>query len=153
MTRLLLAVSLLALVACKSELTPPTGDVAASLVAADLDGKAFDPSTLQGKPAIVLFWRVGCSYCMHEMPVVSKLAHDAGITAVAVMVAGTKEKAAALAKDFDGPFLLDDGTLREKYKIKSVPYTLVLRSDGTAARAFLGQQTEDTLKSAIASVD
>lgn len=157
MTRLVLAVAVVVisggLFACKSELTPPAGDIAASLAIPDIEGKPFDPTTLQGKPAIVLFWRLGCSYCMHEMPVVSRLAREAGITPVAVLVAGNQEKAAEFAKDFDGPFLVDDGRLRDQYKIKSVPYTLVLRSDGTAARAFLGEQGEGTLKSAIASVD
>lgn len=153
MTRLIPFVIVAVLGACKAELTPPSGDIAASLALPDLEGNAFDPTTLQGKPAVVLFWRVGCSYCMSEMPVVSKLAKEAGVTAVAVMVAGSHDKAAAIAKDFDGPFLVDDGTLRKRYDIKAVPYTLVLRSDGTAARAFKGEQSEGTLRSAINGVD
>jgi hypothetical protein len=45
--------------------------------------------------------------------------------------------------------LVDDGTLRERYGITKVPYTLVLRGDGTAARAFLGEQSAATLSSAL----
>lgn len=139
--------------ACKAELTPPAGDIAASLALPDLDGAPFDPAALRGKPAVVLFWRPGCPYCLNEMPVVSKLAKEAGATAVAVMVSGNKGQAAKIAKTFDGPFLVDTGALREQYAIKSVPYTLILRSDGTAARAFKGEQTEATLRSAINAVD
>jgi thiol-disulfide isomerase/thioredoxin len=153
MTRLHVLVIVGLLGACKAELTPPAGDIAASLALPDLDGKAFDPATLQGKPAVVLFWRTGCSYCKHELPVVSRLAKDAGVTAIAVMVAGDKERALPMLTEFDGTVLVDDGTLRTRYDIKAVPYMLVLRSDGTAARAFKGEQSESTLRSAINGVD
>ena len=43
--------------------------------------------------------------------------------------------AEAIAKDFDGTVLVDDGAMRARYEINKVPYTLVLRGDGTAARA------------------
>jgi len=43
-------------------------------------------------------------------------------------------------------------TLRQSLDIKAVPYTLVLRADGTAAHAFVGRQSYDTLAGAIASV-
>jgi len=46
--------------------------------------------------------------------------------------------------------LLDDGTLRGKYGITSVPYTLVLRPDGRANNALLGTQAPATLQGAIA---
>jgi thiol-disulfide isomerase/thioredoxin len=145
-------VSLLVLAACKSELTPPPGDVAGALTVETIDGAPFDPDTLRGKPVIVLFWRVGCSYCMNEMPVVAELAREKGAAAVAVLVAGSREKAAEIAKDFDGIMLVDDGSLRTRYEIKKVPYTLVLRGDGTARHAFLGEQSRSTLASALDGV-
>jgi thiol-disulfide isomerase/thioredoxin len=146
---LLAIVSFLVLAGCKSELDPPPGDVASALTVPTIDGAAFDPATLKGKPVVVLFWRVGCSYCMHEMPVVAEVARDKGAAAVAVLVAGSHDKAAEIAKDFDGTMLVDDGTLRVRYDIKKVPYTLVLRGDGTAAHAFLGEQSASTIASAL----
>jgi thiol-disulfide isomerase/thioredoxin len=150
MPRLCLAVILLvALVGCKNELEPPPGDVAAGLTLDTIDGEPFDPSTLRGKPAIVMFWRPGCQYCMNELPIVAKVARDKGAAAIAVMVTGNQEKAKEIAKGFDGIVLVDDGTLRARYEIKAVPYTLVLRGDGTASHAFKGEQGESTLASAL----
>ena len=151
MPRLCLAVIILValLAGCKNELEPPPGDVAAGLTLPTIDGEPFDPSTLRGKPAIVMFWRPGCQYCMHEMPVVAKVARDKGAAAIAVMVTGNMEKAKEIAKDFDGTVLVDDGTLRARYEIKAVPYTLVLRGDGTASHAFKGEQGESTLAGAL----
>lgn len=150
MPRLCLAVILLlGLVACKNELEPPPGDVASGLTLQTVDGTDFDPATLRGKPAIVMFWRPGCQYCMNEMPTVAKVARAKGAAAIAVMVSGNKEKAKEIAKTFDGTVLLDDGSLRARYEIKAVPYTLILRGDGTASHAFRGEQGESRLASAL----
>ena len=150
MPRLCLAVILLvALVACKNELEPPPGDVAAALTLETLDGEPFDPGTLRGKPAIVMFWRPGCPYCLNEMPTVAKVARDKGAAAIAVMVSGNREKAKEIAKTFDGTILVDDGSLRSRYDIKAVPYTLILRGDGTASHAFRGEQGESRLAGAL----
>jgi len=46
--------------------------------------------------------------------------------------------------------LIDDGTLRHRYDVTSVPYTLVLRPDGRANDAFIGKQDEATLQGALA---
>ncbi len=154
-TRLgLLAIALALLAgACKSELAPPSGDVASALAVPTLDGDTFDPTTLRGKPVVLMFWRVGCQYCMDELPIVAKVARDQGAVAIAVLVAGSKASAKEIAKDFDGIVLVDDGTLRKRYEITKVPYTLVLRGDGTAARAILGEQSEATLSDAVAGVN
>jgi thiol-disulfide isomerase/thioredoxin len=145
----LAAIALVALLGCKPDLEPPAGDVAAALALDTLDGTPFDPASLRGKPAIVMFWRPGCQYCLREMPVVAKVARAKGASAIAVMVSGNAERAKTLARSFDGTILVDDGTLRERYAIKKVPYTLVLRRDGTASHAFLGEQTESTLADAL----
>jgi len=148
MSRLCLLATL-ALVACRPAVTPPSGNVADRLALTTLDGQSFNPDSLKGKPAVVLFWRVGCSYCMHELPVVAQVAKDKGAAAVAVMVAGAKDKAAEVTKDFDGTVLVDDGSLRDRYQITKVPYTLILRGDGTASKAFLGEQSAGTIGGAL----
>lgn len=146
-------VVLLALTSCRtSEVDPPQGDVASSLALPTLDGAAFDPTTLRGRPAIVLFWRIGCSYCMNELPVVSDVARQHGVAAIAVLVAGDPKRAPDAAKAFDGPVLVDDGSLRSRYNITAVPYTIVLRGDGTAARAYLGEQSASAIADALGGI-
>lgn len=152
-----LALALLAVAAaagCKpsTEQTPPAGNIADALRLPTLDGLPYDPAALAGKPAIVMFWRTGCKYCLNELPSVAKAAaaHDAA--AIAVMINGSQGAARRLAQDFRGTILVDDGTLRERYDVRKVPYTLILRPDGTAARAFLGEQSEATLAAAVRAV-
>jgi thiol-disulfide isomerase/thioredoxin len=144
--------AILLVAACSKDVPPPSGDVTQTLAFATTpDGATYDASALHGKPAIVMFWRTGCSYCMKEMPVVARVAKETGATAVAVLIAGNRKRAADDVSTFDGVALFDDenGTIRTRYEIKKVPYTLVLRPDGTAARAFIGEQDADTLKDAV----
>lgn len=149
--RRLAAIALVLLLAgCKKELPPPSGDVAAALAIPTLDGAPFDPATLRGKPAIVMFWRVGCTYCMNEFPIVEQVARAEGAAAIAVLVAGSRDAAREIQQTWAGTILLDEGgELRRRYDVKKVPYTLVLRPDGTAARAFLGEQSASTLADAV----
>jgi thiol-disulfide isomerase/thioredoxin len=142
-----LASSLLALAlatACSAkEQTPPPGDIGARLAL----------NTLDGKPALVVFWRPSCPHCVAELPDVVRVARDKDANSVTVMVAGSREAAKKVLTNaqFAGTALVDDGALATSLNIKAVPYTLVLRPDGSAAHAFLGRQSYDTLANAIAS--
>ena len=150
----LLTIALALVVGCRQDdVDPPRGNVAEALALQTFDGQTFDPATLRGKPVVLLFWRVGCSYCMHELPVVAQVARDKGAAAVAVMVAGSKDKGQQIAAGFDGTMLIDDGSLRVRYDIRKVPYTVILRGDGTAARAYLGEQSASTIAGALDGVD
>lgn len=137
--------------ACKREAPVPPGDVAARLTVPTATGAAFDPETLRGKPALVVFWRPGCPHCLAELPEAARAAQERGVTAVAVQVAGSAEAGqAVLAKvGWTGPALVDDGQLVRGLQIKAVPWTLVLRGDGTAKKAWLGRQSYDTLRGAL----
>ena len=154
---LLISIALLAsLVACKRahESAPPPGDVLQRLAVPTAAGQPFDPATLRGKPALVVFWRPGCPHCLAELPDAARAARERGVTAVAVQVAG-KPEAARVALEragWDGLTLVDDGRLVQGLAIRGVPYTLVLRPDGTAARAFVGRESYDTLASALGAV-
>jgi thiol-disulfide isomerase/thioredoxin len=141
------------LAACKKETPPPPGNVAARLALPTADGTMFDPATLAGKPTIVVFWRPGCPHCREELPLVRKACKEKGANAVAVQVSEdpgfgqrTLEKVA-----WEGVALIDDGAARKTLGVDKVPWTLVLRPDGTAAKAFIGAQSYDTLVGALAA--
>ena len=51
---------------------------------------------------------------------------------------------------FDGIALIDDGTLRRKYGIRAVPYTVVLGPDGFATEQLRGGVGQDRLADALA---
>jgi thiol-disulfide isomerase/thioredoxin len=149
-----IALVLMALVACtKDGVAPPGGNVAAKLAIPTAEGPLFDPATLAGKPTVVVFWRPGCPHCREEIPIVRKVCNEKGANAVAVQVAEAPEsgKRALEHSAWTGIALIDDGSIRKSLGIDKVPWTLVLRPDGTAARAYVGAQSYDTLASAIAA--
>lgn len=151
-TQLLLGIVIaLAISGCKKQIPVPDGDIVAALTVPSA-GDTFDPESLRGKPTVLLFATPTCPYCSEELPIAQKAASAENANIVAVYISGKKENAASVTKSlgYTGTVLVDDGSLRKKYEIKGVPFTLVLGPDGHARRAFRGLQDEDTLRSAIA---
>lgn len=147
---LLLSVMLVA--SCKRGEPVPDGDVAASLTMPSIGAEKFDPASLKGKPSLVMFVTPTCSHCLKTIPNGIAAAKAEGANVVAVFVAGGKQNAEGVISTtkFPGAALIDDGTLLRKYKIKAVPYSLVLGADGRAKDAFRGEQEESTLRDALA---
>lgn len=137
--------------ACHRRARVPEGDITASLTLPAL-GDPLETSSLLGKPTLVVFVSPTCPHCIAELPLAQDAARTADANIVAVFVAGKRENATGVVETtkFAGPVLIDDGTLRQRYDIKSVPYTLILRPDGYANDAFLGKQDATTLQDAIA---
>lgn len=132
----------------------PPGDIAASLAhTPQLDGSAFDPKTLAGKPALVLFVSPTCPHCLAMIPRAAAAAKATGDPAVAVFVVGKAANAIPVVKKlaFTGAALIDNGTLLKRYAVRAVPYIVVLGPDGHARAAYLGDgQSESDLESALA---
>jgi thiol-disulfide isomerase/thioredoxin len=152
-TVLALAFALLAACAKSSGVTPPPGDIGGKLTVPTTAGTPYDSAALDGKPAVVVFWRPGCPHCRDELPDVAQVCKDKGATAVAVQVAEAPASGLRVLEGmkWEGVALVDDGTLRKDLQITKVPWTLVLRPDGTAARAYVGRQSYETLAGAIAA--
>ena len=147
---LLLSVMLVA-TACKRGEPVPEGDVAASLTMQSLGAEKFDPASLKGKPSLVMFVTPTCSHCLKTIPHGIAAAKAEGANVVAVFVAGGKQNAEGIVSSTKLPVaLIDDGSLLRKYKIKAVPYSLVLGADGRAKDAFRGEQEESTFRDALA---
>jgi thiol-disulfide isomerase/thioredoxin len=132
---------------------PPDGDVAASLTVPPLGSAAFDPSSLKGKPSLVMFVSSSCTHCLAEVPIAQDVARDAGANVAIVFVQGQKPNAQSFVKQthFTGPALYDDGTLKARYGVTAVPYTLALAEDGHATAALIGEQDADVLRDALAT--
>ena len=149
----LLLLVALAIAGCKRNDTPvPDGDIVATLTLPSLGAHTFDPESLRGKPSLVMFVTPTCPHCLVTIPRGAAAAQAQGANVVAVFVAGKKENAEGVISHakFPGAALIDDGTLRRKYNIRGVPYSLVLGADGHAREAFRGEQEESTFRDALA---
>ncbi len=144
---------LLVISACTKRLPVPEGDIAGALASAvPIDDIPFDPSSILGKPTLVMFVSPTCEHCLAELPRAQAVVKEVDANIVAVFVLGKKANAEAVAKStsFEGEVLVDDGTLRKKYDITGVPYTLILKRDGHAVTALRGEQDESAIRDALA---
>lgn len=140
-----------ALIACRRKEDAPKGDILATLEAPTLDGGKFDASTLKGKPTLLMFVSPTCPHCLDQIPRADRVAKEKGANAVAVFIAGKAENAKGVVEHtkFAGSVLIDDGSLRRRYGVRAVPYTLVLGADGHATEALRGAQEADVLEDAL----
>ncbi len=151
-TQLLVLALMIAGAGCKKREPGPEGDILASLTGAQtVDGKAFDPAPLRGKPGFVMFVSPTCPHCVEEIPIAQKVAKDANANIVAVFIVGKAENAKGVIEHtkFEGPALIDDGKLKHRYGIRAVPYTVVVNAEGRSTEALRGAHGQSRLEEAI----
>ena len=151
-TQLLALALTICLAACgKKREAGPEGDIVASLTAPTIDGPAFDPAKLRGKPGLVMFVSPTCPHCIDELTAAPKVARDNDANAVAVFIVGKAENAKGVIEHtkFEGPVLIDDGTLKKKYGVRAVPYTVVVNAEGRATEVLRGAVGADRLADAL----
>ena len=87
-----------------------------------IDGRSFDPATIEGRPLLVTFWSTTCLICLREMPDLEALyrrlsPHGFEIIAVSML--------------WDPP-----GEVVRLARSRELPYPVALDVDGAIARAF-----------------
>lgn len=87
-----------------------------------LEGQPLSLKALRGRPVLVTFWATTCPGCVKEMPHLVELYNDLGPQGLELV---------ALAMSYD-----PEEQVREMVKLKQLPYTVALDSDGSAAKAF-----------------
>lgn len=87
-----------------------------------LEGQQVELNELRGSPVLVTFWATTCPGCVKEMPHLVELYNELGPKGL---------KLIALAMSYD-----PEEQVREMVKLKRLPYTVALDSDGSAAKAF-----------------
>ena len=106
-----------------------------------LDGEARRLADFAGKPVIVFFWASWCPYCRNEYPVLERLQQAAGRERLQVVAVNVEERAVFrkvhrhLAEATQLTLTYDPGEHAAKAfkKPSSLPYTLLLRADGSVA--------------------
>lgn len=124
-----------------------------------LDGKAVNLADFAGKPVVVFFWASWCPHCRRELPEMERLQLAAKDRARVVAV-NCEERAVfrklnrqlSEASKMLHTYDPEERSGKAFSKPPSVPYTLVIRTDGTVAATQSGWG-DDSLNYIVKHVD
>lgn len=107
-------------------------------------------ASLQGKPVILNFWAAWCAPCIEELPLFERLHRDNPHVMKVITVSADDPVALERVLKRGGytlPCLLDStGTVSARYKVDSLPRTIVIDSDGVVLSDQAGQLDMTSLK-------
>lgn len=139
----------------------PTADAPARLLALtlpDLSGQAQSLSQWKGKVLVVNFWATWCPPCKEEMPEFSRLntkyaSNDVQFVGISV---DSADKVAAFRKETVISYPLLIGNLETLdlssdlgNRAKALPFTVILRQDGSLQHVKLGKYATSDLEKAL----
>lgn len=139
----------------------PTSDALArmlTLTLPDLDGQAQSLSQWKGKVLVVNFWATWCPPCKEEMPEFSRI--NAKYASNGVQFVGisldSADKVAAFRKEIEISYPLLIGNLETLdlssdlgNRAKALPFTVILRRDGSLQQVKLGKYVTADLEKAL----
>ena len=89
---------------------------------ATIDGRSFDPASVDGRPLLVTFWSTTCLVCLREMPDLEALYRRLSPRGFEII---------AVSMPWDPP-----GEVVRLARSRELPYPVALDVDGAVARAF-----------------
>jgi peroxiredoxin len=123
---------------------PPPGLRPPDFALPGVDGQTVRLGALRGRPVLLNFWATWCAPCEMEMPALERLHRRQGPGGVRVVAVNFKEPPArirdfARQRDLSFPLLLDaDGAVFARYRVETLPFTLLLTRDGEIVAAAEG---------------
>lgn len=137
---------------------PDVGQPAPALVVPELNGQAFDLTTLRGKVVIVNFWATWCSPCRAEMPALDafyRKYHDQGLELLGLSIDDAHDRGDVekVMRKFSYPAALMSAAKTNGFGMPlAVPMTYIIDSAGVVrARILAGKTavTEQSLEQAV----
>lgn len=112
-------------------------------------------SSLRGQVVLVDFWATWCPPCLRELPELADLhnaLHDRGFTVLAVNrepedIPAVKRFVAQRALPF--PVVVDVDNVGERYRLVSLPMTVLLDRQGNVIRQFMGYTQPTVMRAAV----
>jgi peroxiredoxin len=120
------------------------GKPAPDFTLTDVSGKEVSLSSLKGSVVLLDFWATWCPPCVRSLPEINQIYNTkkaSGLKVYAVNVGEPKEQVQAFLarKKLDVPVLLDsEEQASQKYAIRGIPSTIIIRPDGVVAKVFVG---------------
>jgi thiol-disulfide isomerase/thioredoxin len=115
---------------------PAVGDSAPDFSYTDAGGSTHKLSDLRGRVVVLNFWATWCVPCRQEMPALDRVAKEYGDSVVVLGVNKLEqaEQVASFAREIGVGFTLvvnPAGDIPDRYGIRALPTTYVIRPDGT----------------------
>lgn len=142
----------LTLSACKEQQPAKPGESVSSLYSVALpgnDGKMVDFRAFQGKVVVIEFFASWCEPCKEIAPQIERIYRQYGqkgvvVVGVSLDVSGNHDAVRRFVEKHKIPFpvVIDDGRIREKTGIFSVPAVMVIDASGTTRAKIIGARRD-----------
>lgn len=141
--------------------SPEKTETVADFTVLDDEGREVSLSDYFGKPIVVNFWATWCGPCKAELPYFDALCAEYGDSIQFLMVnltdggRDTVEKVRDFISEqaYSFPVFFDtEYDAAGAYSVVSIPKTVFINADGSAAAEHIGAMDEDTLRKYIESI-
>jgi thiol-disulfide isomerase/thioredoxin len=137
------------------------GKTAPAFALTTLDGGLDSLSHYSGHPVVINFWATWCKPCRVEMPYIIDVYHKhagQGLSVVTINLTdqeGSTKDVLKFVNEFQMPFpvLLDQkGKARKLYRLRGVPTSIFVGSDGVVRSVNQGPISEPALRQQLAGI-
>jgi thiol-disulfide isomerase/thioredoxin len=141
-----------------AHLTRAEGEpLAPSFSLRDARGGLHSLESLRGHPVLVNFWATWCPPCQMELPALQELSetHAGCLTVLGVAVDANDPAALGefLAEHhITYPVWLDDGSVGSRYRVSTIPHSVLLDAGGHVMGTFDGPVTRRSVESALSDL-
>ena len=135
------------------------GNTAPDFSLQNLQGETVTLSELRGKAVLLNFWAVWCGYCRIEMPDLQTAYEEfgeAGFVVLGIDIQENQTRVETFVQDMGltFPILLDDqGQVALQYRIRGLPTSILVDTEGVIRLVHLGPITHDEIAAQLIEMD
>jgi cytochrome c biogenesis protein CcmG/thiol:disulfide interchange protein DsbE len=132
--------------------------VASDFTLQDMNGRTVQLSEYRGKVVLIDFWATWCPPCRAAIPRIEKIHNaykDKGLVVLAISIdQGDWDFVKSFLKSYGVTYTVLKGTddVLIKYRVRSIPMTLILDKNGNIAKQYFGFGDEDEFERSIKAI-